>query len=48
MKYIDGISDADIAHFEMKFGTVLEYQVDAEGRVVSREEMHADIEQTHA
>ena len=48
VKYIDGISDADIAHFEMKFGTVLEYQVDAEGRVVSREEMHADIEQTHA
>lgn len=48
VKYIDSISDADIAHFEMKFGTVLEYQVDAEGRAVSREEMHADIEQTHA
>lgn len=48
VKYIESISDNDIAHFEMKFGTVLEYTVEKSGKMVDRTVLHADIEQTHA
>ena len=48
VKYIESISDEDIAKFEMVFGTILEYTVDDEGKMVDRVELHADITKTHA
>jgi 2,3-bisphosphoglycerate-dependent phosphoglycerate mutase len=36
MKYIESISDADVEHLEMIFGTILIYDVDREGRVVHK------------
>jgi len=48
VKYLDAISDADIAHFEMVFGTILIYTVGKDGRATGREELHADITATHA
>lgn len=48
VKYIQSISDEDIAHFEMVFGTVLIYTVDDEGKCATRKELHADITKTHA
>lgn len=48
VKYIESISDADIAHFEMVFGTILEYHVDDEGKMIDKNELHADISKTNA
>lgn len=48
VKYIESISDADIAHFEMVFGTILEYTVDVDGKMVDKRELHADISKTNA
>ena len=48
VKYIQSISDEDIAHFEMVFGTVLIYEVDQDGKQLTRKELHADITKTHA
>lgn len=48
VKYIESISDADIAHFEMVFGTILEYHVDNDGKMVDKKELHADITKTNA
>ena len=48
IKYLDDISDADIANTEMIFGTILIYTISENGRAEIREELHAEIEQTHA
>lgn len=48
VKYLENISDKDIAQFEMVFGTILIYEVDGEGRESSKQELHTAIEQTHA
>lgn len=48
VKYIEDISDEDISGFEMKFGTILVYEVDDQGKVAKRKELHTAIEQTHA
>lgn len=48
VKYIESISDDDIAHFEMKFGTILEYTVDDQGKMATRQELHTQITQTKA
>lgn len=37
MKYIERISDADIASVDMLFGSVLVYDLDAEGHMISKE-----------
>lgn len=37
MKYIEHISDNDIAQVDMLFGTVVMYQLDAEGHSISKE-----------
>lgn len=42
IKYIEGISDADIAEVEMIFGKVLLYEVDERGRSVHKDELHID------
>lgn len=48
VKYIEGISDEDISKFEMVFGTILLYEVNDDGRQVTKQELHTEIEQTHA
>ena len=48
IKYIESVSDEGVAHLEMVFGTILEYTVDDQGKMVTRNELHADITQTHA
>ena len=48
VKYIENISDTDIAKFEMIFGTVLIYTVDEAGRMVDRQTLKAEITQTKA
>ena len=48
VKYIENISDTDIAKFEMVFGTVLIYTVDEAGRMVDRQTLKAEITQTKA
>lgn len=48
IKYLDDISDVDIANTEMIFGTILIYTISENGRAEIREELHAEIEQTHA
>ena len=48
MKYIENISDTDIAKFEMVFGTILVYTVDEAGRMVDRQTLKAEITQTKA
>lgn len=49
MKYLDDISDEDISDVEMKFGQILIYRFgnDSE-RPVDKQELQAEIEQTHA
>ncbi len=37
MKYIEGISDADVAKLEMPFGEILVYEVDDQGKQVKKE-----------
>ncbi len=37
MKYIEGISDEDIAHVEMLFGAVVLYELDHDGHLISKE-----------
>jgi len=36
IKYLESVSDADISNVEMIFGTALLYEVDADGRMVSK------------
>ena len=48
VKYIESISDEGIAKFEMAFGVVLEYTVDADGKMINKEEKKADISKTNA
>lgn len=48
VKYIESISDEGISHFEMVFGTILEYTVDNDGKMVDRTELHTEITQTKA
>jgi 2,3-bisphosphoglycerate-dependent phosphoglycerate mutase len=48
VKYIESMSDADIAGFEMAFGLVLIYTVDAAGREVSKEVRQIEITPTAA
>ncbi|NCU30310.1 2,3-diphosphoglycerate-dependent phosphoglycerate mutase [Candidatus Saccharibacteria bacterium] len=49
IKYLDRISDEDIADVEMKFGKVLIYRFkQGNDRPVDKKERQADIEQTHA
>jgi 2,3-bisphosphoglycerate-dependent phosphoglycerate mutase len=49
IKYLEEVSDEDIADVEMKFGKVLIYQFESGNDLpVSREERQTDIEQTHA
>ena len=48
VKYIENISDTDIAKFEMVFGTILVYSVDESGRMVDRQTLKAEITQTKA
>lgn len=43
MKYIEGISDTDIAHVEMIFGSVLIYMLDREGHMI-----HKDVRQVES
>lgn len=42
MKYIEQISDLDIAHTEMIFGTILIYDLDEEGHMAHKEERKID------
>ena len=37
IKYIEGISDQNIANFEVPFGAILIYSVDEKGRMVHKE-----------
>lgn len=49
IKYLDSISDEDIADVEMKFGKVLIYRFEKDNDMpVGKEERQADIEQTRA
>lgn len=49
VKYLDSISDQDIADFEMKFGRVLIYRFGEDSdKPAEKEVLQADIEQTHA
>lgn len=48
VKYIESISDEGIAKFEMAFGVVLEYTVDAGGKMINKVEKKADISKTNA
>jgi 2,3-bisphosphoglycerate-dependent phosphoglycerate mutase len=48
VKFLDDISDADIAKFEFKFGTILIYTVKPDGRALTRDELHTAISQTKA
>jgi 2,3-bisphosphoglycerate-dependent phosphoglycerate mutase len=42
MKYIEQVSDTDIAHVEMIFGTILLYELDEDGHLVHKEERKID------
>lgn len=42
MKYIENISEKDIAKTEMIFGTILIYKIDADGHMVKKEERRID------
>lgn len=48
MKYLDEVSDEDVAKVEMGFGQVLVYEFDEDGSIVSREVLQAKVEPTHA
>jgi 2,3-bisphosphoglycerate-dependent phosphoglycerate mutase len=48
MKYIDSISDEDIGHTEMIFGTVLIYELDEAGHTVEKTERKIDSELPNA
>lgn len=48
VKYIENLSDIDIAKFEMTFGTILIYEINADGRFARKEKLSTAIEQTHA
>ena len=43
MKFIEDISDADIANTEMPFGTVLDYKVTETGKCAAKSEMRIDL-----
>jgi len=38
MKYIESINDEDVLHLDMIFGTIVQYEVDDEGRKVTRQD----------
>lgn len=49
IKYLDNVSDEDIADVEMKFGQILIYRFEAgSDKPVDKLTLQADIEQTHA
>jgi 2,3-bisphosphoglycerate-dependent phosphoglycerate mutase len=48
IKYIEHISDTDIADVEMIFGTILLYHFDADGNMTGKEERKIDIVLPHA
>ena len=48
MKYLDKVSDEDVATVEMGFGQVLVYEFDESGNLISREVLQAEVEPTHA
>ena len=43
MKYLENISDEDISKLEMLFDTVIIYEINSEGRMVSKDERHMPI-----
>lgn len=44
LKHVESIADDDIADIEMPFGAVIMYEIDAEGRMRSKEVRHIDSE----
>lgn len=48
MKYLEDISDEDIAQVEMNFGTVLIYDIDGHGRATNKEVRSIDVAPSHA
>lgn len=48
IKFLENISDQDIAHVEMPFGTILDYKVDENGKSVAKSEMRIDIKPPNA
>ena len=43
IKYIEGVSDEDIASVEMVFGTILDYAVNEEGKMVDMNEIKIEL-----
>lgn len=43
IKYIEDVSDSDIAHVEMPFGDIIDYIVDDNGKKVSRDDMQIEL-----
>ena len=43
IKYIEDVSDEDIAHVEMIFGTILDYRVDEAGKKVEKNEIKIEL-----
>jgi len=43
IKYLDGVSDADISHIELATGEIVLYEVSQEGHVVKRERRRATL-----
>lgn len=48
IKFIEDVSDADIAHVEMPFGTIINYHVSEDGKKVARDDIKIDIVAPHA
>lgn len=48
IKYIENISDEGISKREMKLGTILEYTVDADGKMTDKKELHTEVAETKA
>ena len=43
IKYLENISDEDIAHVEMPFGSILDYKVADDGRMEAKSVMKIDL-----
>lgn len=48
MKYIESIDEADMTHVEMSFGNIMIYDIDANGRMVHKQERTIKMEEIHA
>ena len=48
IKYMEAVDDEDIKNVEMPFGTVLDYQVDEDGKMLQRNDIKIDIIAPHA